>query len=93
MIWKPISTLDASKMKHHTQCLFLCKGGKYVELLYLYKWDKSTLQEHDLWAIKEGKRQLSDFLPRYDWDDINGDSGDLKDFTHWMPVSNFKKKK
>jgi len=93
MIWKPISTLDISKMKHNTQCLFLRKGGKWVELLDLYKWHKSMLDEYDLCAIKEGKLKLSEFLSRYEWEDINGDNADLKDFTHWMPVSNFKKKK
>jgi len=93
MIWKPISTLDASKMKHNTQCLFLCKGSKWVELLSLFKWDKSCLGEFELWAIREGKRKLSDFLPRHDWEDINGDNSNLSEFTHWMPVSDFKKKK
>ena len=50
------------------------------------------LHEHDLWAIKEGKKKLSDFLPRVEWEDINGDTDDLRDFSHWMPVPKPKKK-
>ena len=92
MTWRCITTLKSNTMKHGTQCLFLCRRSKYVKLLDVFRWGKDMLHEHDLWAIKEGKKKLSDFLPRVEWEDINGDTDDLRDFSHWMPVPKPKKK-
>jgi len=86
MTWRCIKTFNPSKFKHEDACLFFHKKYKYPMLLSLFRFDEEYIkacEKRDGYSYGE---------PRDDWDDINGDTESLDQFSHWMPINKPKKK-
>ena len=86
MTWRCIKTFDSSKFKHNESCLFFHKEYKSPMLLSLFRFDEEYIK------ACEKEDGYSYGKPRDEWDDMNGDTENLNQFSHWMPINKPKKK-